>query len=125
MRTLLTFIFLIMSIGGGTAIFDADSSSERRVYALAALIGAIGLFVLARNLRRKIGDAAYARLMGFEPKTVARLLKFFGLTVALPVFLYWIVTGHLRIDGDDQALLAAALGVGGLIAWGWLSKDEW
>jgi uncharacterized membrane protein len=122
MRTALTIVFLIMSIGGGFAIFDADDSTERRFDALAALIGAVGLFVMAQSLRRKIGDEAYARVMGFTPGFVASVVKFIVLTVALPVFVFWIATGHLRMRGEGEELLAVALGVAGLGAWGWLQR---
>lgn len=120
MRAALTFVFLIMSIGGGLAIFDADDSTERRFYALAALIGAVGLFVLAQSLRRKIGDEAYARVMGFTPDAVAGVGKFIVLTIALPAIVFWLATGHFRVSGEGESLLAVVLAIAGLGAWGWL-----
>lgn len=119
MRTALTIVFLIMIIGGGFGIIDAEDPSERRFDALAALIGIVGLFVLAQTLRRKIGDEAYARAMGFTPGFAVNAAKFIVLTVALPVFAYWLITGHLRVTGEGEALLATALGLVGSGTW-WL-----
>jgi hypothetical protein len=120
MRTALTIVFLIMSVGGGFAIFDTDDPTERRFDALAALIGAVGLFVLAQSMRRRIGDEAYARVMGFTPGFAVSAAKFIVLTIVLPLSIFWIATGHFRVSGEGEGLLAAALGMAGLGAWGWL-----
>lgn len=120
MRTALTVVFLIMSVGGGFAIFDTDDPTERRFDALAALIGAVGLFVLAQSVRRKIGEEAYARVMGFTPGFAVNAAKFIVLTIALPVSIFWIATGHFRVSGEGEDLLAVALAIAGLGTWGWL-----
>jgi hypothetical protein len=125
MRTLLTVLFLILAVGGGFGIFDADDSTERRFDALAALVGIVGLAVLARGLRRKLGDEEYARVMGFSPTAITAIVRVTALTVALPVLVYWMITGHTAVDWDGgEGLLAMALGVAGLIAWG-ISTRYW
>src|SRR6202012_2943392 len=116
----LTVVFLIMCIGGGFAIFDADDPTERRFDAFAAMIGAAGLFILAQSMRRKIGEKAYARVMGFPPGFAGSAAKFIVLTIALPVVVFWLATGHLRVIGEGEGLLAAALASAGFGIWGWL-----
>ncbi len=117
MRAILTVVFLFLVIGAGVAVFEADDSTERRINAAVALVGMVGLWVMARSLRRKLGDAEYARVTGFSPELTIGIAKFVGLTVALPAVLYWIITGHLSVNDGGNGLLATALAVGGLILW--------
>ena len=119
MRTALIIVFLILAVGGVMAVFSAEDAFERRYDAAACLAGVGGLMVMARLLRRKLGEAEYKRVMGFTPEATAGILKFVGLVIAAPVLVYWIVTGHVSVEWDaGEGLLAGALGVAGLIAWG-------